>query len=142
MASKFFRKALAEVKPETKIFVKKYLDLLERIHELMAEKKMSQKDLAEALEQQPSAVSRILNSEENYMNFRTIAKLEAIFGQDILVVKGREQAHHFTFEMEKKKQIVPARIVHIDSRQTKTMNHQSYRFGTILREEQQTAKAT
>jgi hypothetical protein len=47
MASKLFRKALAEVKPETKIFVKKYLDLLERMHELMEEKNMSQKDLAE-----------------------------------------------------------------------------------------------
>lgn len=139
MASKLFRKALAEVKPETKIFVKKYLDLLERIYELMEEKKMSQKDLAEALQQQPSAVSRLLNSEENYMNLRTIAKLESILGQDILVVKGRENAHRLTFDMEKKKQIVTTRIVHIDSKLNKAMKSQNFRIGTITDKEPQIA---
>lgn len=106
MASKLFRNALAEVKPETKIFVKKYLDLLERIHELMEAKNMSQKDLAEALEMQPSAVSRLFNS-ENYITLRTVAKLESFFNQDILVVKGRESAHRLTFVMSGTKQLSP-----------------------------------
>ena len=54
MASKLFREALAEVKPETKIFVRKYLDLVERIDALLKERKMTQKDLADALGLQPS----------------------------------------------------------------------------------------
>jgi transcriptional regulator with XRE-family HTH domain len=141
MASKFFRKALSEVKPETKIFVKKYLDLLERIHELMIEKKMSQKDLAEALEQQPSAVSRLLNSEENYMTLRTVAKIEAIFKEDILMVKGRESMHHLAFNMEQKKQIVPMQIVHINPAYNKTMKQQDFKFGKIAPQEPQMGKA-
>jgi transcriptional regulator with XRE-family HTH domain len=141
MASKLFRKALSEVKPETKIFVKKYLDLLERIHELMVEKKMSQKDLAAALEQQPSAVSRLLNSEDNYMSLRTVAKIEAILKEDILMVKGRESMHHLAFSMEKKKQIVPMQIVHINTERNKTMKQQDFKFGKIAPQELQMGRA-
>jgi transcriptional regulator with XRE-family HTH domain len=141
MASKLFRKALSEIKPETKIFVKKYLDLLERIHELMVEKKMSQKDLAEALEQQPSAVSRLLNSEDSYMSLRTVAKIEAIFKADILMVKGRESMYHLAFSMENKKQIVPMQIVHVSTAHNKTMKKQDFKLGKIAPQELQMGKA-
>lgn len=141
MASKLFQEVLAEVKPETTIFIKKYLDLVERINELMDEGNMSQKDLAKALEQQPSAISRMLNSEGHNMTLRSIAKLEAIFGQEILVVKGRESMHHLTFNMQTTKQIVPTRIVHINSKQSKTMKKQDFKIGTIAQQELQMAKA-
>ena len=100
MASKLFREALAEVKPETKIFVRKYLDLVERIDALLKERKMTQKDLADALGLQPSAVSRLLGSDGHNMTLRTIAKLEAFFGQDILVVYGSTSSHrvHIDFQ--------------------------------------------
>lgn len=137
MASKLFRKALAEVKPETKIFVKKYLDLLERIHELLEEKKMSQKDLAEALEQQPSAVSRLLNSEETYMNLRTVAKLESILGQDILVVKGRESVRRPNFVMLNTRQVSPLYPVHIDKTKVRSSSQSSrYEYGRVIDNEQ------
>ena len=90
MASELFKNALAEVQPETKIFVKKYLDLVERIYELLEERQMTQKDLAHALEQKPSAISRLLKSNGHNMTLKTIAKLEAFFGQEILIVKGKE----------------------------------------------------
>jgi transcriptional regulator with XRE-family HTH domain len=141
MASKLFQELLAEVKPETTIFIKKYLDLVERINELMEERNMSQKDLSQALEQQPSAVSRMLNSDSHNMTLRSIAKLEAFFGQDILVVKGRENAHPFTFEMENKKQIVTTRIVHIDSERNKAMKNQNFKIGTVIHKELQIAEA-
>ena len=100
MASKLFREALAEVKPETKIFVRKYLDLVERIDALLKERKMTQKDLADALGLQPSAVSRLLSSDGHNMTLRTIAKLEAFFGQHILVVSGSTSSHrvHIDFQ--------------------------------------------
>ena len=96
MASTLFLEALAGVKPETTIFIQKYLDLVERINELMQERKLTQKDLALALGQQPSAVNRLLNSESHNLTLRSIAKLEAFFGEDILVVKGKELAHQLT----------------------------------------------
>jgi predicted XRE-type DNA-binding protein len=89
MASKFFKEALSDRKPETQIFIKKYLDLVERIHQLLTEKNISQKELAEALELQPSAVSRMLGSGSHNLTLKTISKLEAFFGQEILVVKGK-----------------------------------------------------
>jgi transcriptional regulator with XRE-family HTH domain len=90
MASELFKNALSEVQPETKIFVKKYLDLVERIYQLLEERQMTQKDLALALEQKPSAISRLLNSNGHNLTLKTIAKLEAFFGKDILIVKGKE----------------------------------------------------
>ena len=51
MASKFFREALSDRKPETKILVKESLDLLEYIHEFAAKQGMTQKELTEWLEQ-------------------------------------------------------------------------------------------
>jgi predicted XRE-type DNA-binding protein len=89
MASKFFKEALSDRKPETQIFIKKYLDLVERIHQLLTEKNISQKELAEALELQPSAISRMLGKGGHNLTLKTISKLEAFFGQEILVVKGK-----------------------------------------------------
>ena len=116
MASKFFREALSDRKPETKIFVKKSLDLLERIHELMTERGMTQKDLAEALTQKPSAVSRLLGSDEQNMTLKTIAKLEAVFGQDIIEIKGRENYRSKHFKMQTNKIVHKMEIVHLNNK--------------------------
>jgi antitoxin component HigA of HigAB toxin-antitoxin module len=87
MASKFLKEALADRPLETKIFVQKYLDFVERVHQLMEEKGISQRELAEALGQQPSAISRLLSSDSHNLTLKSIAKLEAFFGQEIMVMK-------------------------------------------------------
>lgn len=92
MASKFLKEALADRAPETKIFIKKYLDFVDRVQELLEEKGATQKELAEAIGLQPSAISRLLASDFHNLTLKSIAKLEAYFGQDIVVVKGREAA--------------------------------------------------
>jgi transcriptional regulator with XRE-family HTH domain len=86
MASKFLKEALADRSPETKIFVKKYLDFVERVHQLMEEKGMTQRELAEAIGQKPSAISRLLGSDAHNLTLKSIAKLEAYFGQEIMVM--------------------------------------------------------
>ncbi len=40
MVSKYFEKAISELKPETEIFVKQYLDITARILRLMKERGM------------------------------------------------------------------------------------------------------
>jgi transcriptional regulator with XRE-family HTH domain len=141
MASKLFKEVLAEVKPETTIFIKKYLDLVERISELMEEQDMTQKELAEALDQNPSAVSRMLKSEGHNMTLRTVAKIEAIFEQDILVVKGRESAHRLSFNMQGTKQILDSRSVYVENKPSQTYNRQSFEVGKIISMNEKIAEA-
>ena len=90
MASNFLKEALADRAPETKIFIKKYLDFVDRVQELLEAQGTSQKELAEAIGLQPSAISRLLASDFHNLTLKSIAKLEAYFGQDIVVIKGRE----------------------------------------------------
>jgi plasmid maintenance system antidote protein VapI len=92
MASKFLKEALADRPLETKIFVKKYLDFVDRVHQLMEDKGMTQRELAEALGQKPSAISRLLGSDAHNLTLKSIAKLEAYFGQDIMVMKTANNA--------------------------------------------------
>jgi transcriptional regulator with XRE-family HTH domain len=87
MASQFFDKLAAEIPMETRIFVKKYMDFTERVEALMAKKGINQQQLAEALQQHPSAITRWLKKEQN-LTLKTIAKLEAFFEEEILVVQG------------------------------------------------------
>ena len=44
MASKFLKEALADRAPETKIFIKKYLDLMDKVQELLEEQRTSQEE--------------------------------------------------------------------------------------------------
>jgi transcriptional regulator with XRE-family HTH domain len=90
MASKFLKEALADRPIETKIFVKKYLDFVDRVHQLMEEKGVTQRELAEAIGQKPSAISRLLGSDAHNLTLKSIAKLEAYFGQEIMVMKTTE----------------------------------------------------
>ena len=79
MASKFLKEALADRPIETKIFIKKYLDFVDRVNELMEAQGMTQKDLAQALGQKPSAISRLLGSDAHNLTLKSIAKIEAFF---------------------------------------------------------------
>ncbi|MCD4795037.1 MAG: helix-turn-helix transcriptional regulator [Bacteroidales bacterium] len=78
------RKILAETPAETKKFVSKYADILVRIHELMKERGLKQKDIAEKLEKQPSEISKWLNGHN--LTLKSIAKLEVVLDTDILIV--------------------------------------------------------
>lgn len=90
MSSKLLKEALADRPIETKIFIKKYLDFVDRVNELLEAKGMTQKDLAEALGQQPSAISRMLSSDAHNLTLKSIVKIEAFFGQEIMVMKTSE----------------------------------------------------
>lgn len=94
MASKFLKEALADRPLETTIFVKKYLDFVDRVHQLMEDKGLTQRELAEALGQKPSAISRLLGSDAHNLTLKSIAKLEAYFGQDIMIMKNSDVSNN------------------------------------------------
>jgi transcriptional regulator with XRE-family HTH domain len=85
MRSAITKQILDETPTETRVFVKKYADILVRINQLLKEKGWSQQNLAEALGKKPSEVSKWLSGNHN-LTLRSIAKLEAELGSDILYV--------------------------------------------------------
>ncbi len=86
MAKSLFRQTLDDVPAETRIFIRKYTDLLDRIQALLEKHGMKQRDLAVALGKSESEVSKWLAGAEHNYTLKSIAKLEAVLGEEILVV--------------------------------------------------------
>jgi len=61
------------------------LDVADRIHALLEQKKMSQKDLAVALHKSESEIGKWLSGTHN-MELKTIIRIEEALDADILVV--------------------------------------------------------
>lgn len=79
------RQILAETPPETHQFVRRYGELVVRIHELLEAKGWSQKDLAERMGKSPSEISKWLSGEHNF-TLRSLAKLEVELGEDLIQI--------------------------------------------------------
>lgn len=77
---------IAERSPkDSKIFVSKSLDIVERIHAILEKKQMSQTDLANALSKSPSEINKWLSGTHNF-TLKSIAKLEMVLDEPIIVI--------------------------------------------------------
>lgn len=86
MATKsLFLHTLDEIPAETHIFIQKYTDILDRVQAILERKGMKRKDLAQALGKSESEISKWLAGEHNF-TLKSLAKLEAVLGEEILVV--------------------------------------------------------
>jgi transcriptional regulator with XRE-family HTH domain len=85
MKSKILQQIEDETPKYVEIFVEKYADLVLRINQILQQKGISQNDLAQKLEKQPSEISKWLNNQHNF-TLRSIAKLEAELGETLLEV--------------------------------------------------------
>jgi transcriptional regulator with XRE-family HTH domain len=83
MRSKIAKKILSETPEEVRIFVRRYTDIVVRIHELMQLKGLTQKDLADRMDKKPSEINKWLKGNHN-LTLKTIAKLEAELGGPII----------------------------------------------------------
>lgn len=92
MRSKYLQQVLDKTPKHVDIFVEKYGDLVVRIHEILAEQGLTQHELAERLGKSPSEVSKWLSGNHN-LTLRSIAKLEAELGVDLLTVPKTTQFH-------------------------------------------------
>ncbi|AZI31925.1 helix-turn-helix domain-containing protein [Kaistella carnis] len=122
MKSKLYKQILEETPLETKIFVDKYSDLILRINQILRDKGISQKELAENMDKKPSEISRWLSGNQN-ITLRSIAKLEAELGETLIEIPTKmlssqfkedwEMTYH-TFcverKVEKKKNIDTAKV--------------------------------
>ncbi|AZI20419.1 MULTISPECIES: helix-turn-helix domain-containing protein [Chryseobacterium] len=100
MKSKIFKKILDETPLETKIFVEKYSDLIIRINQILRDKGISQKELAEGMDKKPAEISRWLSGNQN-ITLKSIAKLEAELGEPIIEIPVKRFSACFKDEWEK-----------------------------------------
>lgn len=80
-----FDRIAARTPAQTRRSVSKMLDVADRIHFLLQQKGMSQKDLAVALGKSESEISKWLSGTHN-LELKTIIRIEEALGEDILMV--------------------------------------------------------
>lgn len=93
MRSKTVDKLLKSTPREVEIFVDLYADLVVRINQLLREKGMTKKELAETLGKHPSEISKWLNGEHNF-TLKSLAKLSAELGEPLLEVPQKSRENH------------------------------------------------
>lgn len=92
MRSKVLKEILVETPNEVDVFVKLYGDIVVRVYQILKEKGISQKDLAERLGKAPSEISKWLNGGHNF-TLASIAKLQAELGEIIIYVPKKDSFH-------------------------------------------------
>jgi transcriptional regulator with XRE-family HTH domain len=100
MRSEVAKRMMAKMPEETKIFVRKYADLVVLINQILREKGINQKGLADILGKQPSEIHKWLSGEHNF-TLKSLCKLEAELGHELLVVPVKKPSQQF----EKAKQV-------------------------------------
>ena len=84
MQSQIFLKARQKANPENRIFVSKNIALIEQLQQVIDELDWSQKRLAQELGKSESEISKWMTGLHNF-TFKSIAKLEAVIGRELLV---------------------------------------------------------
>jgi len=90
MRSKIADCILAKTPKDIEIFVRLQADITVRVNHLLKEKGYNQKQLAEKLDKCPSEITKWLKGDHNF-TLKSIAKLQAELGEDILCVPNSER---------------------------------------------------
>jgi transcriptional regulator with XRE-family HTH domain len=85
---KFWASANAD-NPELDAYIEKSFNILDRIHELMAQEGITQRELAKRLGKNEAEISRWLNGSQNF-TLKTIVKLEVALRNDIVSIPGKD----------------------------------------------------
>lgn len=97
MRSKTVDRLLKSTPKDIKIFVDLYADLVVRINQLLREKGITKKELADRLEKKPSEISKWLGGEHNF-TLRSLAKLSAELDEPLLEVPSKNTHTEFVKE--------------------------------------------
>jgi transcriptional regulator with XRE-family HTH domain len=99
-----FEELRRSIPKEIDIFVDRSFDIVDRIHEILKLKNLSQKDLADLLDKKESEVSKWMTGTHNF-TLKTIVKIEDVLGYPILKVIKKEvgkESQPFLLLIEKK----------------------------------------
>lgn len=94
MRSKIFQEILNETPEDVEIFVRLYADLVVRINQLLREKNISKKELADKMDKNPSEISKWLSGGHNF-TLRSLAKLSAELGEPLIEVPKKKVQTEF-----------------------------------------------
>lgn len=83
--SKSLKQFISSIPRHSSIYVTTSMDILERIHEVMEEKNISQKDLAAKMRVSEPYISKLIFGVQNY-SIKTLARLEDALGEKIITV--------------------------------------------------------
>lgn len=89
-----FRSSINSMPEDSRIFVDKSIEIAHHIFQLMSQKGIKQKDLAEKMGKSEAEVSKLLAGMHNY-TLRSIAKLEAALGATIICTPIKKVSHKF-----------------------------------------------
>ncbi len=124
--SKIVERLKAKILPENRIFVKKNLEISEQVAALLKEKNWSQKELAGRLGKSESEVSKLLSGLHN-LTLKSISKLEAELGSDIIVTPLEACKKYKTTEYVTFKVYVPA-MVPVDEFSAKYVEESNFEY--------------
>jgi len=94
MRTKTVDRLLKSTPKDVAIFVDLYADLVVRINQILLEKDLTKKDLADKLEKKPSEISKWLSGDHNF-TLRSLAKLSAELGEPLLEVPKKKAQTEF-----------------------------------------------
>lgn len=89
MRSNIADSIMSKTSEETKLFVKKYGDIIVRVHQILRERGITQKNLAERMGKSQSEISKWLSGEHNF-TLRSLTRLEATLGTEIIYIPKRD----------------------------------------------------
>ncbi len=91
----------ARIKPETRRYVRINMAIAMRVADILQSKGWTQKDLARKMGKAESEVSKWLSGSHN-LTLKSIAKMEAVLGMDVLAITQPEKIRYVTFYIERK----------------------------------------
>ena len=89
----------ARIKPETRRYVRINMAIAMRVADILQIKGWTQKDLAKKLGKAESEVSKWLSGSHN-LTLKSIAKMEAVLGVEVLATTQREEIRYVTFYVD------------------------------------------
>lgn len=100
----FFDEVAKNTPKESVIFIEKSLDISNRISDILEQRGLMQKDLADMLDKSEAEISKWLCGTHNF-TLQTISKIEAVLGESIMEIpsQNKPQTPAKTFKVRKRK---------------------------------------
>jgi transcriptional regulator with XRE-family HTH domain len=95
------------IKPEQKLFVRKNLAISEQISSILENKGWSQKRLAAEMGKKQSEISKLLSGMHN-LTLQSIAKVEAVLGEEVITTPLEAKVKYKTFHFINKRSVSPS----------------------------------
>ena len=111
MRSKVADRIRKNTSEEVKEFARLYSDITVRINQLLKERGMTQKALAEKLDKKPSEISKWLKGDHNF-TLKSLAKLQVELGSTIIAVP--EIDKNFRYRTKPDNKVFRMRVVHCE----------------------------